>query len=191
MRVYRVFPYDPSATPGHAGHATYLPQVQGGGRLDNPGHYTVRYFAESAAGAVGERFGELSRWVPGMFAQPTRGAVERRLALATFDVPRDLRILDLDDAAVLLERGLRPTQVVRRNHDVTQAWALRIHEERTSARSRRPRWDGVRWWSWYRPEWPILGVWEGDVALVDVERLDLGHVAVREAASLLARVLER
>jgi hypothetical protein len=188
VRVYRVFPHDPQALPGQPGHAEFVPALQGAGRLDNPGQYSVRYFAESGAGAVGERFGELAHWVPAMFRQPARDGRERRLALATFELPASVRILDLDDAAVLLERDLRPTDVVRRNQAVTRAWALRIHQERGR---RGPRWDGVRWWSWYRAEWPIVGMWEGTVELVDVQALTLSHPSVQEAASLMARVLGR
>lgn len=194
MRVHRVFPYDPTAQPGQPGHATYAPTLQGGGRLDNPGQYSVRYFAESGAGAVGERFGELAHWVPAMFRQPSRAGRERRLALATFELPASVRILDLDDAAVLLERKLRPTDVVRRNPMVTRAWALQIHQEKSGGSRRGPggrRWDGVRWWSWYRAEWPIVGIWEGEVDLVDVQPLTLSHPAVQEAAGLLARVVSR
>jgi hypothetical protein len=205
VRVYRVFPHDPTALAGQPGHAEYVPMLQGGGRLDNPGQYSVRYFAESPAGAVGERFGELAHWVPAMFRQPSREGRERRLALATFELPASVRILDLDDAAVLLERDLRPTDVVRRNPAVTRAWALRIHQESsgrssggssarssggTSGRGGR-RWDGVRWWSWYRAEWPIVGIWDGAVELLDVQPLTLSHPSVHEAAGLLARVLGR
>jgi hypothetical protein len=132
-----------------------------------------------------------------MFRQPSRAGRERRLALATFELPSSVRILDLDDAAVLLERGLRPTDVVRRNPAVTRAWALRIHQERSGGSSGGKggrggrRWDGVRWWSWYRAEWPIVGLWDGTVDLVDVQPLTLSHPSVQEAAGLLARVIRR
>jgi hypothetical protein len=185
MRVHRVFPYSATAAPGEPGHATFVPVGLAAGRLDNPDHYATRYFAETAIGAVAERFGALDAWTAGMFDQPRSG---RRLALATFELPSDVRLLDLDDAQALADRRLRPTQVVRRDLAVTQAWALRIFEERRSARGAR-RWDGVRWWSWFRPEWPVLGLWSGDVELMNVERLQLDHPAVREAALALGRPL--
>jgi hypothetical protein len=184
VRVHRVFPAIDGAAPGEPGHATYLPSVQGGGRLDNPDHYVMRYFAEVPAAAVAERFGELDTWSSPMFTL-NGGA---RLSLATFELGAVDRLLDMDDAQVLVDRALRPTQVVRRDLAVTQAWALKIHQERASARGRR-RWDGIRWWSWYRPEWPVLGIWAGEPELVDVQPLDLRHPAVQEAATLLGRPL--
>lgn len=184
MRAHRVFPYLPSAAPGEPGHADYVPTTQGTGRLDNPDAYTIRYFAESPAAAVAERLGELSVWTPPMFLQ-RRGA---RLALATVEIPDSVRRLDMDDAQVLLDRDLRPTQVVRRDASVTQAWALKVYEERVSPRGAR-RWDGIRWWSWFRPEWPVFALWAGESELVDVKVLDLAHPAVREAAVALGRVI--
>jgi hypothetical protein len=184
VRVHRVFPHVRHADPGSIGHANYLPTTQGGGRLDNPESYVMRYFGESAVAAVAERFGELDVWDEIMFRQRS-GA---RLALATFELPPSVRLLDMDDAQVLVDRELRPTQVVRRDLAVTQAWALKVHQERTSPRGK-PRWDGIRWWSWYRPEWPVLGIWAGEPELIDVQPLDLKHPAVREAATLLGRPL--
>jgi hypothetical protein len=185
MRVYRVFPYSSSAAPGEPGHAAYVPTGASAGRLDNPDHYATRYFAEQAVGAVAERFGVLDAWQPSMFLQPRGG---RRLSLATFELSSAARLLDLDDGQVLADRGLRPTQVVKRDLAVTQAWALRIFEERRSPRGPR-RWDGVRWWSAVRPEWPVLGIWSGTAELLQVERLELDHPAVREAALALGRPL--
>jgi hypothetical protein len=186
VRVHRVFPHRPGAEPGEPGHASYLPTVQGGGRLDNPEAYVMRYFGETAAAAVAERFGELDEWVAPML----RLRDGSRLALATFDLTNEARLLDMDDAQVLVDRGLRPTQVVRRDLAVTQAWAMKVYDERTSPRGRR-RWDGIRWWSWHRPEWPVLGIWAGEPELVDVQVLDLRHPAVQEAATLLGRPLPR
>ena len=186
MRAYRVFPYLPTARAGQPGHASFVPPSKGANRLDNPEHYTVRYFAESPAGAIAETLGQYDTWLPSiLLGRPGSGA---RRALATYEVKDRTRILDLDDGAVLAERTIRPTQVVQRNLAVTQTWALRIFEERMSPRGPR-RWDGVRWWSWYRPEWPVLGLWSGDVELLDVHVLDLRHAAVREAADALGRPL--
>lgn len=185
MRVHRVFPYRPDAAEGSAGHPAFFPPASGKNRLDNVGHYDVRYFAEDAAGAVAETVGQFLVWDPEIFRTGRQGY---RRAVATYELRSDVRVLDMDDAQVLVERGLRPTQVVRRDLEVTQAWALKVYEERTSPRGGR-RWDGIRWWSWYRPEWPVLGVWAGDVELVDVQPLDLKHPAVREAALLLGRPL--
>ena len=186
MRAYRVFPYLSTAKPGDPGHPEFVPPSRGANRLDNAEHYTVRYFAEHAAGAVAETLGQYDTWVAGMLrGKPGSGMVR---AVAACEIRRPERLLDLDDGQALVDRGIRPTQVVRRDLPVTQAWALRVYEERTSARGTR-RWDGVRWWSWYRPEWPVVGLWAGDVELLEVQPLSLEHPAVREAASALGRPL--
>lgn len=108
-------------------------------------------------------------------------------ALGTFEVSGDTPLLDLDDARALLERGLRPTQVIQRNRPVTQAWALRIYQERDRAGS--PLWAGVRWWSYHRPSWPIYGLWGVVPVCVGVEALHLDHPAVRDAARSLSKPL--
>ena len=186
MRVHRVFPYVADAAPGEPGHPSFVPPSRGRNRLDNADHYAIRYFAETPAAAVAETLGQYDTWVPTMLlGRPGSGM---RRALATYDLKSADRLLDLDDAQALLERSLRPTQVVRRNLSVTQAWALRVYQERSSVRGPR-RWDGVRWWSWYRPEWPVLGLWAGEFEVLDVEPLTIDHPAVREAAMQLGRPL--
>jgi hypothetical protein len=179
--LYRVFPHLRGARKGRPGHPLYVHAPQGSGRLDNPDHYLVRYFATTPAGAVAEAFGTLTRWAPAMFAfGGTRGSIR---ALGVFEVPDDLLLLDLDDARALLDRRLRPTQVVTRDRSVTQTWALRIFQEPVD-------WAGVRWWSYYRPEWPIVGLWRDESLEVrTVEPLALDHPAVEESARELAREL--
>lgn len=183
MLVYRVFTYDPMAPPGVAGHPLHV-YPQGKGRLDNPGHYRVWYFAIEAPGAIGETFGDHDEWTDDMFLEP-RLPTGRR-ALGVYRIDDGLSLLDLDDAQHLLERGLRPTQVVERNIGNTQQWALRIYQERNDRGD--PTWCGVRWWSYHRPQWRIIGYWGPDEPeLVDVQGLDLAHPAVRDAAAALTR----
>ena len=109
-----------------------------------------------------------------------------RARLVTFDLDEDRPLLDLDDAAALAERGLRPSRVVTRDRRVTQGWAAAIHSE--------GRWAGISWWSYYDPEWTAGGLWcapgEGAVAGLDVaivEPLGARHPAVVEAARSLLR----
>jgi len=104
--VYRVVVHDPSAGPGAPGHAEYVHRPQGHGRLDNPRHYDLWYFAVLPEAAIGEVFGNLTDWTESMFLAPYLPAARR--ALARFEIPDDLNVLDLDDAKSLLERGLRP-----------------------------------------------------------------------------------
>lgn len=69
--------------------------------------------------------------------------------LVTFDLGADRTLLDLDDPAALAERGLRPSRVVTRDRQMTQAWAAAIHAEGS--------WAGISWWSYYDPEWRPAG----------------------------------
>jgi hypothetical protein len=190
--VYRVFAHDPAATDGSPGSAAYLHRPQGRGRLDNPAAYDLWYFAVVPEGAIGEVFGDLTEWVDDMFQAPYLPGARR--ALGRFEVPDDLNILDMDDARTLLDRGLRPTQVVARNRSATQTWALDIFRETAHDGSR--KWDGIRWWSYDRPQWPVIGLWvaPGDrprSRVVGVDLLDLFHPSVLDAATTLARQVRR
>lgn len=185
MLAYRVFPYLPTAAAGSPGHPAYLPESRGLGRLDNPDHYRVWYLSLEQSGAVGEAFGDLRHWREEMFGFPELPGTRR--ALATYELPDEVAVLDLDDARSLLDRGLRPTQVVERNRAVTQAWALAIFRE--AAPGGGPRWVGVRWWSYHRPGWRILGVWGSAPDCVRLEELNLDHPAVVDAARALAKPL--
>jgi len=183
--LYRVFPYLAATGPGDPGHPGYLHGPQGKGRLDNPDEYACWYLSAEASGAVGEVFADLGRWGPEMFDVPFLAGGER--ALGVYEVPEGAPVLDLDDAKNLLDRGLRPTQVIERNRPATQAWALNIFQERDAGGSR--RWKGVRWWSYHRPQWRIFGLWDIAPANVTVEVLGLGHPAVLNAARALSKPL--
>jgi len=95
--------------------------------------------------AVGEAFGDLAGWEASMFETPFLPGGSR--ALAVLWLPDDLRILDLDDPRALLERALRPTQIVERNLAVTQSWAHAIWDERDPHDAAALRWQAVQWWS--------------------------------------------
>lgn len=183
MLVYRVFPYLASAGPDEPGDPGYLHTGQGKGRLDNPDRYRCWYVALDASGAVGEVFADLLKWREEMFPFPAIAGARR--ALGVYEIPDDTPLLDLDDARNLLDRGLRPTQVIERNRPATQAWALRAFEE--ADRDGTPKWSGVRWWSFHRPQWRVLGVWGRTPQNVDVEDLDLEHPAIVDAARALAK----
>jgi hypothetical protein len=185
LLLYRVFPYSPSAGSGEAGHPDYVHRPQGAGRLDNPNEYECLYLSAEASGAVGEVFGQLSQWSVDMFTFPAAPGATR--ALGTYELADEAPVLDLDDAQTLLDRGLRPTQVIERNRPTTQAWALRVFREIDQSRRGARKWDGVRWWSYQRPYWRIYGLWGPRPHCVQVDALDLAHPSVVDAAQALAR----
>ncbi|GAA3385429.1 RES domain-containing protein [Cryptosporangium minutisporangium] len=188
MLLYRVIPYVEEALPGSLGHPLCLTSRQGEGRLDNPAHYTVFYYALEPSGAVGETFGDVPEWTPSLFRSAgVRGSV---WALATYMMADRVRLLELDSAPNLADRGLRPTQVIERNRSASQGWALKIYFERNHVGER--LWDGVRWWSYHRPAWRIVGYWGSELpAVLKIEPLELDHPAVIDAAYELGRVLAR
>lgn len=188
IRLWRVMPWLPDAEPGQPGHPLYVdPSRQGKGRADNPRHYQALYLSESDRGAVGEAFGNLAVWSQEMFTVPGLDGASRALATLEADPPPD--VLDLDQASVLVELGVKPTDVVGRDRERTQEIALSVWLEN--------RWQGLRWWSWWRPIWYNQILWapldDADpwpLTVVDVEPLHLQHPAVRSAAEMLRRRTE-
>lgn len=188
MLVYRVFAHDAASSPGKPGHPDYLHRPQGGGRADNANEYDTWYYATTPEAAVGEVFGDLAEWSDDMFVPPYLPSGRR--VLGVFEIPDSLSFLDLDDARNLASRALRPTQVVSRNLGVTQSWALDVFLERNS--SGEPKWDGLRWWSFWRPSWTVIARWRPshgspDHQLVEIHPLDIGHYAVDAARRTLTR----
>jgi hypothetical protein len=175
--LYRVFPYLASARRGAPGHPLHVHPGQGTGRWDNPASYVAWYLAGEPASAVGEVFAAIGTWREEMFACPQVPGARR--ALGVYRLADDLPYVDLDDARTLLDRGMRPTQVIERNRPYTQAKALEIYLER--------RWQGIRWWSFHRPRWRVWCLWDVVPRCEDVQELGLAHAAVLDAAAALAK----
>jgi hypothetical protein len=179
VRAYRVFPWVRNAKAGEPGHALYLAPRNSAGRLDNPDHYRVLYVATNPTAAVAERFGSFELWTAAMLAGPPALKGSRQ-ALAQYEIPDDLIILDLDDGPALVTWGLRPSQVITRERATTQAWALRLFQT--------GRFAGVRWWSFYNPDWGSIGLWNiTKVTLVDVVELKPDSEVLTEARAFLMR----
>ena len=176
--LYRVFPYVPAAAVDEPGGAFYVPS-QGGGRLDNPGIYSVLYLSDAPAGAIAEAFGRFPEWNEAILeGAPSLPGSAR--AMARFHLPDDAPICNLDDPAVLQALGLRPSDIVTRDYARSRAWARRIHEQES--------WFGARWWSYYDSQWASFGLWNiSRLKLDDVKPLRLDEPDFLEASRTIAR----
>lgn len=125
--LYRVFPYLAAAGKNELGGALYVPP-QGGGRIDNPGTYSVLYLSDAAAGAVAEAFGRFPEWTPAILeGSPNLPGSAR--AIASYRLADDAPICNLDDPKQLLAFELRPSDIVSRDYTRSRAWARRIYEQ--------------------------------------------------------------
>ncbi|MBN9608439.1 MAG: hypothetical protein BGO26_19615 [Actinobacteria bacterium 69-20] len=179
---YRVLPYLPAATDGEPGHPMFVPTSTGANRVDNPGAYDVLYLGDSPQCAVAEAFGWAPRWNAGLLrgSPALPGSVR---ALVAYDLGGHAAVCDLDDADRLASLGLRPPRVVTRDREVTQAWARELFEGGQYA--------GVRWWSYYNPDWGSVGLWDSAALHVtDVVTLTVDHPAFVAAAAEIIRIIE-
>jgi RES domain len=177
--LWRVLPWDPSARPAAPGGALWFPRpFQGTARHDNPGRYGCLYVTEAPVSAIAEALapfrgtGDLE---PEMLTR-----MERPLGLARIEL-RGARLLDLDDPAVLVDAGLRPSQVATNHRDVTQPEAARLHEQHPDA-------AGLRWWSTLEASWINATLFDRaapGLRVRDVHALTPGEEHVRAAAAFL------
>ncbi len=173
-----MFPYLAGGDVDQPGGALYTPP-QGNGRADNPDHYSAFYAGDAEAGAMAEAFGRFPEWSETMLRASPALPGSRR-AIATFSLPDDTPICDLDDPAQLTALSMRPSQVVSRDYATTQAWALAIF--------RHNRWQGVKWWSYYDPRWFSLALWaQADLSPSDIRVIALNDRALVQAADILTR----
>ena len=89
--------------------------------------------------------------------------------------------MDLDDPQRLVELGVRPSQVVERNGPYTQGLAARIYGMGA--------YNGIRWWSYHRPQWRVYCLWDINPEVVEVEALSVHHAAVIDAAESLGKLI--
>lgn len=176
-----MLPHRPGAGTEEPGHPLYIHPDQGFGRWDNPDLYRALYVAASASGAIGETFAHLSTWSRAMLPFPAIDESERVLGVYSLDEEVH-PMLNLDDPRSLLDRGLRPTDVVIRNRPRTQQIARQVFAEQS--------WSGLSWWSMHRPQWTLQVLWRlDDINLEGIEALP-GHPALRDAGRLLAKQLD-
>ena len=176
--LYRVFPHVATAAGDEPGGAVYVPP-QGGGRLDNPGTYSILYLSDAPAGAIAEAFGRFPEWTEAIL-EPAPSLAGSARAIARFHLPDEAPVCNLDDAALLQSLDLRPSDVVTRDYARSRAWARKIYEQR--------KWFGVKWWSYYDSQWASFGLWDiSRLKLEDVKLLRLDEPALLEASRTIAR----
>ena len=181
--LYRVYRALEGVGPTARGGPLYVPrEFQGAGRHDLPGRYGAFYAARSPVAAVAE------------VIQAFRGRdlteedLERsdgtRLMLAAYDDSGLESLVDLDEPAVLIDEGWRPSGVASRDRAVTQAMAMRAFEAGAL---------GLSWWSTLDSAWTNVTLFaeralEGEVVSVagTPEPLTLKHTDVVAAADHLA-----
>ena len=182
--LYRVFAFD-SADPAATAEPFAVPRArQGGGRHDNPDLYTALYASRDAISAVAE------------FLQPFRGRTianaaftrpdGRAMTLATIDDATLPPLVDLDDPAVLVAIGHRPSAVATSVRTTTQRLALDQFQRRAV---------GISWWSTLEAGWTNVTLFDerlpGALPVVTLDRLHVGHASVVAAADRLSVGLRR
>lgn len=181
MQLYRVFPHLPRAAADEPGHPLFVHPDQGLGRWDNPDLYRVLYVAASVEGAIGETFAHLSRWSRAMLPFPAIAGSVRTLGVYSIDETAH-PLLDLDDSKALLDRGLRPTDVVKRDRRRTQQIAREAYLEGL--------WSGLSWWSIHQPNWVLHALWKVDRVTSEAVQDIPSHPGLREAGRRLAKNID-
>ncbi|MEX1336330.1 MAG: RES domain-containing protein [Candidatus Limnocylindrales bacterium] len=186
--LYRVYRALEGVAPAARGGPLFVPrEYQGAGRHDAPGRYGAFYAARSAVAAVAEVIQAFRG--RDLLPEDLERSDGTRLMLAAYDDSGLEALLDLDEPAVLVEEGWRPSVVASRDRAVTQAMAVRAFEAGAL---------GLSWWSTLDAAWTNVTLFaervieEGGV-VVDgsPERLSLQHPAVVAAADHLAIPLVR
>lgn len=180
--LYRVLPYLSNAPSGEPGHPLFVPTSTGANRIDNPASYDTLYLGDSPLCAVAEAFGWAPRWNAGLLrGSPALPGSDR--ALVQYELDDHAQICDLDDADRLTALRLRPSRVVTRDREVTQTWAMKLYDGGQFA--------GVRWWSYYNPDWGSVGLWDtAALTITNVVVLTADHPAFVAAAAEIIRTIE-
>ncbi len=180
MILWRVLPWDRAAAPDAPGGATWFPRpFQGVGRHDNPEQYGCLYLAEDPVSCLAETLAPFRG--SGADAGDLLHRGGRPLSLARLALAPSVRLLDLDDPAVLVAEGLRPSQVATGERTATQRDAAALH-------ARHPRAGGLRWWSTLEASWANVTLFDRVAPRLKVEEvrtLQVGDPQVSAAARFL------
>jgi len=175
--LYRVIPYDASAAPTERGGALFVPRG-GENRIDNSTVYDVLYVAATREGAIAETFARLAVWTPDTFVH----ASGKAMTLLEYEVSDAITLFELDDVDALKSIDItRPRAVVTRDRAKTQAWARTIYE--------RGGYTGARWWTYYQPDWTVVGLWDRSSVMTTnpPEPLTTAIPVVKAAAAAIVR----
>ncbi len=186
--LFRVFRAAPGVADTERGGPLFVPRDrQDAGRHDSPGRYGAFYAARTAEAATAEAIQAFrGRDLGNDDLELADGSV---LALATLDDSAlDGQtagvISDLDDPAVLVEEGWRPSGVASRDRTITQAMAVRVFDAGGK---------GLSWWSTLDAAWTNVTLFaertiDADAIVVrgEAESLSVGHPALVAAADHLA-----
>lgn len=176
-RYFRVHPYLPTAGLGEKGNPFYVVPGARNYRIDNPDEYSALYVSESAAGAFAESFANRAIWTPEILACPADMPGSQKVLT---EYEGDIDLVNLDDGHELSALDIKPSRVVSRNRQMTQAWALGIYRSRGGA--------GVRWWSYHDPDWISVGLWDpSGLRVVRSTPIDLNNNSLIEASGALNR----
>lgn len=177
MTLYRAFAWREAARPSDSDGPLWFPRVfQGDGRHDNPGVYGCLYLSDRPESCIVEQLAAFR-------GQRLTAALLRRrglpLALAQLELDDRAELVDLDDPAVLMREGLKPSRVATRDRATTQPRALELYREHKKA-------AGLRWWSTWEALWANVTIFDRaakSVKLSGVTELTIDHPNVLEAAA--------
>lgn len=186
LRLWRVFPWDPAASPGEPFSPSYIPPRQVSGRFDLGGDPLVLNLAESPAHAIGEHIqsGRARQLGPDDLMENGRPLA---MVEVTICPPASGIVADLCKPRELSRFGCRPDQLMSRKLLWTQSLSQRLH---------RAGLFGFRVWS------ALTGDWHSTILFMDRVSTDatvnygspmwatLDHPAVRYAAWLLDIAVE-
>jgi hypothetical protein len=103
------------------------------------------------------------------------------LAISELELADGVGVIDLDDPAVLVTEGLRPSRVATRRRDVTQRAAADLFERHHEV-------GALMWWSTLEASWSNATLFDRareSLSVRRTEELAPGHPLVREAAAFL------
>jgi hypothetical protein len=181
VKLYRVFPYDPSAAPIAPGGVLFVPPPSALGRIANPLLYRELYYSDCPEGGISEVFGHLPVWTNGSFIHAS--GLQHHVSL--FELDDAVAIFDLDNTASLAAIGIsKPSFVITRRREITQDWAKTIYNLGAYA--------GARWWGYYSVAYFAFGLWDrtGLRHMGPPEPLSTTHPAVMNAARMIVRQIQ-